>query len=104
MRADIVGTPPLIAAGDPFPITLDTFLAAGRALEPAARLLFVHPNTMRYRLRRIAEITRRDPWDARDLFALNVALILGRIDSTVSDSDSPPGQPPFGEAADPRTG
>ncbi len=61
--------------------TLDAYLAHGGSLEPAARSVFVHPNTMRYRLRRIAEITRRDPWDARDLFALNVALILGRIDT-----------------------
>ena len=42
--------------------------------------LFVHPNTVRYRLRRIAEITGRDPWDPRDLLALQIALILGRID------------------------
>ena len=33
--------------------------------------LFVHPNTVRYRLRRIAEITGRDPWDPRDLLALH---------------------------------
>ena len=102
LRADIFG--PLAASHPQLLGTLDAYLAHGGSLEPAARSVFVHPNTMRYRLRRIAEITRRDPWDARDLFALNVALILGRIDSTVSDSDSPPGQPPFGEAADPRTG
>ncbi len=71
---------PLIAAGEPFPATLDTFLAAGRALEPAARLLFVHANTVRYRLRRIAEITGLDPTSSRDSFTLQVAVALGRLD------------------------
>ena len=71
---------PLMAAGEPFPATLDTFLAAGRALEPAARLLFVHANTVRYRLRRIAEITGLDPTSSRDSFTLQVAVALGRLD------------------------
>ena len=37
--------------------TLDAFFAAGGVLESAARALFVHPNTVRYRLRRIGEVT-----------------------------------------------
>ena len=37
----------------------------GGALEPTARNLFVHPNTVRYRLHRIADLTGRDPWDPR---------------------------------------
>ena len=69
-----------MAAGEPFPATLDTFLAAGRALEPAARLLFVHANTVRYRLRRIAEITGLDPTSSRDSFTLQIAVALGRLD------------------------
>ncbi len=72
---------PLIAAGDPFPVTLDTFLAAGGALEPAARSLFVHANTVRYRLRRIQEITGLDPTDSRDSFTLRIALAIGRLDT-----------------------
>jgi hypothetical protein len=70
---------PLAASGSPLLATLDAYLAHGGALEPAARALFVHPNTMRYRLRRVAEITGRDPWLPRDMLALNVALILGRL-------------------------
>ncbi|MDQ2847010.1 MAG: helix-turn-helix domain-containing protein, partial [Actinomycetota bacterium] len=70
---------PLDVPGSPLLETLDTYLTYSGALEPAARALFVHPNTMRYRLRRIAELTGRDPWDGRDQFALRVALVLGRL-------------------------
>jgi len=72
---------PLNIAGSPLLKTLDAYLDHAGALEPAARSLFVHPNTMRYRLRRIAELTGRDPRDGRDRFALRVALALGRLES-----------------------
>jgi hypothetical protein len=61
--------------------TLDAYLGNGGSLEPAARTLFVHPNTMRYRLRRIEELTGRDPWDPRDLLALQIAVMTGRLRS-----------------------
>jgi DNA-binding PucR family transcriptional regulator len=60
--------------------TLDAFFAAGGVLESTARALFVHPNTVRYRLRRIAEITGRSPLSGRDAFALRVAVTVGRLD------------------------
>jgi len=72
---------PLNIPGSPLMQTLDAYLDHSGALEPAARSLFVHPNTMRYRLRRIAELTGRDPRDGRDQFALRVALALGRLES-----------------------
>jgi sugar diacid utilization regulator len=34
---------------------------------------------MRYRLRRVADATGRDPWSARDMLTLTLALILGRL-------------------------
>ena len=37
------------------------FFAAGGVLESAARALFVHPNTVRYRLRRVGEVTGLSP-------------------------------------------
>ena len=46
-----------LAAGGELLETLDAFFAAGGVLESAARALFVHPNTVRYRLERIGEIT-----------------------------------------------
>ena len=41
-------------------------------------MLFVHPNTVRYRLKRITDVTGLSPTDARDAYTLRVALTLGR--------------------------
>jgi DNA-binding PucR family transcriptional regulator len=71
---------PLAAANTPLLETVDAYLDHGAALEPAARSLFIHPNTLRYRLHRVAELTGTDPWNARDVAVLRVALILGRLD------------------------
>ena len=48
------------------------------SVEAAARALFVHANTVRYRLRRIHEVTGYSPTDPRDAYALRLALTLGR--------------------------
>lgn len=58
--------------------TLSAYLDGGSSLEATARALFVHPNTVRYRLKQVAEITGFAPTDARDAFALRMALVLGR--------------------------
>lgn len=70
---------PLTKAGGSFLETLRTYLDHGRSLEAAARLLFVHPNTVRYRLRRAAEITGWDAADAREAFVLHIAMTLGQL-------------------------
>ncbi|WP_093377418.1 PucR family transcriptional regulator [Flavimobilis marinus] len=59
--------------------TLSAYLGTGRSLEAAARSLYVHPNTVRYRLRKVAELTGWDPLDARESFVLQVALALGEL-------------------------
>ena len=59
--------------------TVATYLDLGRSLEGAARALFVHPNTVRYRLRRVADITGWDPTDPRDGFVLQIAITAGRL-------------------------
>ncbi|WP_402469410.1 PucR family transcriptional regulator [Isoptericola aurantiacus] len=59
--------------------TLSAYLGTGRSLEAAARRLYVHPNTVRYRLRKVSEITGWDPLDARESFVLQVALALGQL-------------------------
>ncbi|WP_425281243.1 PucR family transcriptional regulator [Salinispora arenicola] len=64
--------------------TLDAFFSASGTLESAARALFVHPNTVRYRLRRVAEVTGLSPLAARDAYALQVALTVGRLDPVVT--------------------
>ncbi|GAA4143334.1 fatty acid biosynthesis transcriptional regulator FasR [Actinomadura keratinilytica] len=70
---------PMCAAGAPLLDTLTTYLEQGSSLEATARLLFVHPNTVRYRLRRVAELTGLTPTDGRNAFTLRIALVLGRF-------------------------
>jgi len=70
---------PLLAGGTALLDTLTTYLEQGSSLEATARLLFVHPNTVRYRLRRVAELTEYTPSIGRDGFTLWVAIILGRL-------------------------
>jgi hypothetical protein len=71
---------PLCKSGDVLVDTLSAFLDAGAALESTARALFVHANTVRYRMRRVAEICGESPTEARGAFTLRVALVLGRLD------------------------
>ncbi len=72
---------PLLAGGTALLDTLTTYLEQGSSLEATARMLFVHPNTVRYRLRRVAELTGYTPSAGRDGFTLWVAIILGRLAS-----------------------
>ena len=65
---------PLAASSGSLLETVAAYLGAGRSLEAAARVLFVHPNTVRYRLRRVADVTGWDPLDARESFVLQMAL------------------------------
>jgi PucR C-terminal helix-turn-helix domain/GGDEF-like domain len=78
LRHDAYGA--VVRAGGGLLETLDAFFAAGGVLESAARELYVHPNTVRYRLKRVAEVTGLSPLDARDAFALRMALTIGRLD------------------------
>lgn len=59
--------------------TLRQYLDSGRSLETTARQLFVHANTVRYRLKRIHELIGLDATDPRSGFVLQVAMILGGI-------------------------
>ena len=70
---------PLRQAGGGLLETLVVFLDQGLSVEAAARTLFVHANTVRYRLRRVHEITGYSPTDPRDAYALRLALTLGRL-------------------------
>lgn len=62
--------------------TAAAFLDCGRSLEQTARLLFVHPNTVRYRLGRIADLTGYDLHDPRDSLAVTLALAYDRLSET----------------------
>lgn len=59
--------------------TLWCYLDNGRSLEATARELFVHPNTVRYRLKRISEVIGWDATGAREALILQSALIIGSI-------------------------
>lgn len=71
----------LAAAGGDLLETAITFFDNSASIEASARALFVHPNTVRYRLKRIAEVTTYSPSDARDAYVLRLAITLGRLQS-----------------------
>ncbi len=54
--------------------TLRTFLRSGGSLQETAQALYLHVNTVRHRLRRVAELTGRDPSVFDDRVALAIAL------------------------------
>ncbi|KJL39771.1 PucR family transcriptional regulator [Microbacterium sp. BE35] len=64
--------------------TLWAYLDNGRSLEATARELFVHPNTVRYRLKRVSEVIGWDATGPREALILQTALILGSIGTDAS--------------------
>ncbi|MFG1699051.1 PucR family transcriptional regulator [Nonomuraea sp. NPDC049309] len=78
-RQQLIENVYLPLAGTPLLDTLATYLEQGTSLEATARLLFVHPNTVRYRLKKITELTGYQPTEGRSAFTLQVGLILGRL-------------------------
>jgi DNA-binding PucR family transcriptional regulator len=77
LHTDVMG--PLADAGPTLIETLDAYLDCGGAIEACARKLFVHPNTVRYRLKRITDFTGRDPTQPRDAYVLRVASTVGQL-------------------------
>lgn len=70
----------VLAAGDPVLLqTVSAYLAHGSSIEGTARALFVHANTVRYRLRRVDDLTGLNATHARDAHTLRIALTLGRL-------------------------
>ncbi len=92
---DRIYRPLVEAAGGSLLETATAYVESGSALESTARTLFVHPNTVRYRLRRVTEITGYDPTDPREGFVLRSALALGRLAS----APPRPGRPRVAEPA-----
>ena len=70
---------PLQSTGTALVETVSVFLEQTSSLEATARALFVHPNTVRYRLRRVTEVSGYAPSDPRQALTLRVALALGRL-------------------------
>lgn len=65
--------------------TLGAYLDCGRSLEATAKKLFVHPNTVRYRLKRISDVIGWDPTGAHEAFVLQVAMVLGSMQDNESN-------------------
>ncbi len=70
---------PLQAHSADLVATLWSYLDNGRSLEATARELYVHPNTVRYRLKRVSEVIGWDATGPREALILQTALILGSI-------------------------
>ncbi|XSS53825.1 PucR family transcriptional regulator [Propionibacteriaceae bacterium Y1923] len=70
---------PLQSAGGDLLETCASFLDHGCSVEASARALFVHANTVRYRLKRIQDVTTYSPADPRDAYVLRLAITLGRL-------------------------
>jgi sugar diacid utilization regulator len=69
---------PLSGAKETLVDTLTAYFQHGQSLEATSRALFVHPNTVRYRLRQVADLTGLAATHPREGLTLQLALILGR--------------------------
>ncbi len=89
-RDTLVRTVFLPLADDRGPLleTVEAYLAVGCSIEGASRRLLVHPNTVRYRLRRAHELSGWSPSDPRGQFALRTALVLGRLTSSGAETET----------------
>jgi len=59
--------------------TVRTYVETGFNLRRSAEVLHVHPNTVMYRLRRVRELSGRDPHDPNDLLMLFLAMKLAEL-------------------------
>lgn len=69
---------PLEQAGGDLLLTAATYLEGGGSVEGTGRALFLHANTVRYRLRKLTDVTGRDVTQPRDGLVVRLALLLGR--------------------------
>ncbi|WP_040751441.1 helix-turn-helix domain-containing protein, partial [Phycicoccus elongatus] len=68
--------------------TAAAYLEGGQGVEGTARALFVHANTVRYRLGAITRETGLDLADPHDALTARLSLLWGRLD----DARKSPGQ------------
>ena len=59
--------------------TATAYFEVGGGLEATARRLIVHPNTVRYRLGKITELTGYDLTDPHEGFAVHLAILYGHL-------------------------
>ena len=73
---------PLADRDDDLLETVATFVSCGGSIEGAARKLFVHANTVRYRLQRAGELASLNLHDPRGQFVAQFAVAVGRLDES----------------------
>ena len=72
-----------LPADSPMAQTARAYVRLG-SLEATARELFVHANTVRYRLGRIRDLTGYDLTDPEDAFAIRLGLMYADLDAARS--------------------
>ena len=75
---------PLLGSRGTLLETVTAYYRSGGALEATAREMFVHANTVRYRLRQARDATGFDPTDPRHALTYRIALVLGLQSGRVS--------------------
>ena len=69
---------PLVAAGGDLLATASAYLEGGGSVEGTGRALFLHPNTVRYRLKKLHDTCGYDLTDPRQGLVVRISLLLGR--------------------------
>ena len=69
---------PLEAAGGDLLGTAAAYLEGGGSVEGTARALFLHANTVRYRLKKLTDVVGYDLTSPREALVVRLALLLGR--------------------------
>ena len=69
---------PLAAAGGDLLGTAAAYLEGGSSVEGTGRALFLHPNTVRYRLKKVTDAVGYDLTSPREALVVRLALLLGR--------------------------
>jgi len=70
---------PLAERDDDLLTTVSTYVACGGSVEGAARELYVHPNTVRYRLQRAGQLCGVNLHEPRGRFVAQLAITVGRL-------------------------
>lgn len=88
LTARLAGKLRPVTARNPYLLdTLAAFLDSDCERRELAQQLFIHPNTLNHRLRRVSELTGLSLTSARDLCVLKASLVAWRV---VSENDTRP--------------
>jgi carbohydrate diacid regulator len=77
-----------LALSDELEHTLQTFFDHNRNIQQTASALYVHKNTVIYRLNKIAQQTGKDPHEFHDALSLQLAIWLKNRDATLLTSST----------------